>query len=98
MLYCNCPGLRVHAQLWRGEVVMRAESTVRGSRRWLGAFACLVAGAGIGIAGYFSGIPFDIRVWIRAALCIVFLVLLFPAMTRVDSPWTRLAGLCPPWL
>lgn len=61
---------------------MRGEAAVSRSRRLLGAFTCLIAGTGINIAGYFSLVPFTIRIYMRAALSAIFLVLLLRARNK----------------
>lgn len=56
---------------------MQAESEFRGYKLYLALLLCVVFGGLIGIAAYYPRIPFDTRMWMRLALCVVFLAGLF---------------------
>ncbi len=72
---------------------MQSAAELRGSWRWLTPILCFVAGAIIGIAGYYAQIPFDTRMWMRAGLCVIFLAALF-VLKRGRPAWeTALAFL-----
>lgn len=55
---------------------MQAESGLRGPKLYLALVLCFVFGGLIGIAGYYGGIPIEIRRWMRLGLCLIFLAAL----------------------
>lgn len=70
---------------------MQAESELRGLKLYLALVLCLVFGGLIGIAGYYGGIPIDIRRWMRLGLSLLFLAALF-IFRRGKPAWETALG------
>ncbi len=70
---------------------MKAKSELRGLTLYLALALCFVFGGLIGIAGYYGGIPIDIRRWMRLGLCILFLAALLILRRRTPA-WETALG------
>ncbi len=70
---------------------MQAESELRGLKLYLALTICFIFGGLIGIAGYYGGIPIDIRRWMRLGLCILFLAVLLILKRRTPA-WETALG------